>query len=136
MQLFKCPFCNHDGACEVKLDRTQETGAVSNIGGARGSCTRVFNAAASYSLNPHFALSICRSRAASAGSPSRRASLTSPTPWTCTASGSTSWSALAAAQRAEQAGRVHQTPLAMLHRGEAALQLAQQLQVLAMMSKR
>ena len=25
---FKCPFCSHDDACEVKLDRKTETGAI------------------------------------------------------------------------------------------------------------
>lgn len=26
---FKCPFCNHEGSCEVKLSREAETGAIS-----------------------------------------------------------------------------------------------------------
>ncbi len=25
---FKCPFCNHDESCEVKLDRAADTGAI------------------------------------------------------------------------------------------------------------
>lgn len=25
---FKCPFCNHEGSCDVKLDRGAETGAI------------------------------------------------------------------------------------------------------------
>ena len=26
--MFKCPFCNHDASCEVKLDRAAETGNI------------------------------------------------------------------------------------------------------------
>jgi len=26
---FKCPFCNHEGSCEVKLDREAESGGIS-----------------------------------------------------------------------------------------------------------
>ncbi|KAL8600797.1 hypothetical protein ACOMHN_055992 [Nucella lapillus] len=26
--LFNCPFCNHEKSCEVKLDRTRNTGTI------------------------------------------------------------------------------------------------------------
>lgn len=28
-QVFKCPFCSHDASCEVKLDRSVDTGSIS-----------------------------------------------------------------------------------------------------------
>lgn len=28
-KMFKCPFCNHDESCEVKLDRAADNGAIS-----------------------------------------------------------------------------------------------------------
>jgi len=27
-ELFNCPFCNHEKTCEVKLDRTRNTGRI------------------------------------------------------------------------------------------------------------
>ena len=29
LQVFKCPFCSHDASCEVKLDRSVDTGSIS-----------------------------------------------------------------------------------------------------------
>lgn len=28
-KVFKCPFCSHDASCEVKLDRSVDTGSIS-----------------------------------------------------------------------------------------------------------